>query len=370
MIILSLKKNNRLQKIYSAKHVFNGQEFLKDHAVVVNEGIVSEILPIEHLAGLKVNFHSEYIAPSFIDAQIYGARNKLFSAYPSPETLQLMYEHCRENGTSQFLPTVATNTEEVVLKCIDAVREYWKIGGKGVLGLLLEGPWINPIKRGAHVENLIRCPTPIDVGQLLEKGKGVIKMITLAPEVCSKEVIELILSYGIIISAGHSNAKFTQATDAFDNGITAVTHLFNAMSAFHHRDVGLPGAAFQHNLVMASIIADGYHVDFTALKIARQLMGGRLFLITDAVTETSEGLYQHVKEENYYTSGGILSGSSLTMLKAIQNCYFKASIDLRECLRMASLYPAKMLGLKTGILEKGSMADFILLNENIELMQG
>lgn len=277
-----------------------------------------------------------------------------------------IYQHCLEGGTGKFLPTVATNTEDVVFSCIDAVNEYWQNGGKGVVGLHLEGPWINHQKRGAHTEELITYPTLASVGHLLEYGKGVIKMITLAPEVCGREVIELILSHGIILSAGHSNATFKEATNAFDMGITAVTHLYNAMSAFHHRDVGLPGATFHNNSVMASVIADGYHVDFMAIKLAKKLMGDRLFLITDAVTETNQGNYQHILEGNKYTSAGILSGSALTMLQAVKNCIKKAAIEPQESLRMASLYPARMLGITGGLLLPGSDSGLLMLDENME----
>src|SRR5437868_7320124 len=124
-------------------------------------------------------------------------------------------------------------------------------------------------------------------------GKGVIKMITLAPEVCSDEVIDCILSHNVIISAGHSNATYPQAMRCFEKGITAVTHLYNAMSGLHHREPGLVGAGFDAMTVMASIIPDGHHASFAAIRIAKKIMGERLFAITDAVTETSEGYYEH-----------------------------------------------------------------------------
>ena len=109
-------------------------------------------------------------------------------------------------------------------------------------GLHLEGPWINPVKRGAHIEALVQKPKIEDVREILEYGKGIIKTITLAPEMCSQEVTELIHSYGIIISAGHSNATYNEAVQSFENGVSAVTHLFNALSALHHREPGLVGA--------------------------------------------------------------------------------------------------------------------------------
>ena len=193
--------------------------------------------------------------------------------YPDTDALYKLKEYCEKGGAAYCLPTAATNTLEVFYKCIDAVRAYWNEGGEGILGLHIEGPWINPIKRGAHIESLIHSPTVKEVSDLLEYGKDVIKMITLAPEVCSKEVITLIQSHDIVISAGHSNATYKEAMQAFSNGIKIVTHLYNAMSALQHREPGLVGATFNNENVMASIIPDGHHVDYAAIRIAKKIMG-------------------------------------------------------------------------------------------------
>jgi N-acetylglucosamine-6-phosphate deacetylase len=174
--------------------------------------------------------------------QIYGAYGKLLAAYPEADSLFKLNEYCRKGGAAFCLPTIATNTLEVFHRSIDAVRDYWKQDGKGILGLHPEGPWINPIKRGAHIESLIHSPSLKEAEELLNYGKGVIKMITLAPEVCSKEIIDLILSHNIIVSAGHSNATYNEAIQGFENGITTVTHLYNAMSPLQHRAPGLVGA--------------------------------------------------------------------------------------------------------------------------------
>src|SRR6476659_740662 len=131
-----------------------------------------------------------------------------------------------------------------------------------------------------------------EVEALVRYGKGIIRMITLAPEVCSRDVIEYLTSENIILSAGHSNATYQEGIDAFNAGIPVATHLFNAMSAFHHREPGLPAAVMQHNKVMASIIPDGHHVDFDVISIAKKVMNDRLFIITDAVTETTIGPYR------------------------------------------------------------------------------
>jgi N-acetylglucosamine-6-phosphate deacetylase len=353
-------------QIYSANKLFTGSCFLTDHAIVSDNGIISKIVPVSEVR--HVNRHAHYIIPSFVDVQIYGAHDKLFSVYPSVKTLQLMYEHCRKGGTSHFLPTVATNTHEVMYRCMDAVKEYWEQGGLSVMGLHLEGPWINPARRGAHIEAFIRKPLLAEVKEVLEYGKEVIKMITIAPELCTKEVIDLMLSYKIIISAGHSNATFEEANSGFNNDITAVTHLFNAMSPFHHRDIGLPGAAFHHPTVKASIIADGHHISYPAIKTAWKIMGERLFLITDAVTSTDEGPYQHKLEGDKYTSAGILSGSALTMLQAVKNCIQFCGIDVEDALRMGSLIPARLINIEAGELLGGRPAHFKMLDEEMNII--
>lgn len=356
---------------YSADKIFTGKEIINDGAVIVKNNFIEDIVPIQKLrTGVTVIQHAPLLAPAFIDIQIYGAASKLFSVYPDADTLYKMKAHCNGGGTKYFLPTIATNNSDVFHKGIDAIKEYWKQGGTGVLGLHIEGPWINKIKRGAHIESFIHSPQMDEVAELSEYGKGIIKIITLAPEVCSKEIIDLIKSYGILISAGHSNGAYEEMNTAFANGIHLATHLFNAMSALHHRKPGFPAAAMLHPDVMASIVADGYHVDFNMIRLAKKLMGERLFLITDAVTATTEPPYPHELKGDKYESNGILSGSALTMMKAVKNCTEKCNISLEESLRMASLYPAQALGIdnETGKIEKGYKADFVLMNKNFEVI--
>lgn len=266
---------------------------------------------------------------------------------------------------------MATNTYEIFYKCIDAVKDYWSKGGKGVIGLHAEGPWINKAKKGAHIEEYIHAPTLHQAKSLLEYGKNVISMITLAPEVCSTEVIELIQLYGVIISAGHSNATFAEANDGFSKGIHTATHLYNAMSPLQHRAPGMAGAIMNHSNVMSSIVPDGYHVDFAAISIAKKVMKDRLFFITDAVTETHEGPYPHQLDGDKYVSNGILSGSALTIAKCVKNCVEKAGIELSEALRMASLYPARVMRLdkELGKIAKGYKAEFVVMDENFEVVE-
>jgi len=356
-----------------AGQIFTGEEWLVDHAVIVEEEIISEIVTKENIPAQArlINHGNNFLAPSFIDLQIYGAKSFLLAVKPTAEAIEKIYEYCKEGGADFFQPTVATNTNDVLHNCIDAVRDYWNKGGKGVIGLHLEGPWISKAKRGAHIEAFIHSPTFEEAKALLEYGKGVISMITVAPEVCSTEVVDLISSYGVIVSAGHSNASFQQATDAFNKGIPAATHLYNAMSPLQHREPGIVGAVMHHPSVMSSIVADGYHVDFPAISIAKKVMQERLFFITDAVTETTEGYYPHQFEGEKYVSTGILSGSALTMAKCVKNGVHKVGIELSEALRMASLYPAQVMKIdnQLGRIAKGYKAAFVVLNDQLDVVE-
>jgi N-acetylglucosamine-6-phosphate deacetylase len=173
----------------------------------------------------------------------------------------------------------------------------------------------------------------------------------------------------VTVAAGHSNATFREATDGFAWGIATATHLFNAMSPLHHRDPGLPGAVFSSDKACASIIADGIHVDFTVLTMAKKIMKERLFLISDAVEENDHGAYQHVRQHDRYTlPDGTLSGSRLTMHTAVKNCVTHAGISSEEALRMASFYPAQLIkATDRGVIAPGARADLIVMNNDLEL---
>lgn len=357
-------------KAYIADQIFTGENWLNHHAVIVGQRKVKELVPVQSLPSsiITEQFDECILAPAFIDLQIYGAYGRLLAVYPEADSLFKLKEYCEKGGAAFCMPTVATNTVEVFYKCIDAIKDYWNKGGEGVLGLHIEGPWINPVKRGAHIESLIHLPSFTEVDELLSYGKGIIKIITLAPEQCSKEIIDRIMLDNIIISAGHSNATYEQAKACFANGITAVTHLYNAMSPLQHRHPGLVGAAMDDAKARASIIPDGHHVDYAAIRIAKKAMGERLFVITDAVTETTEGFYPHQLAGDKYEAANILSGSALTMTKALQNLVNHAGIELGEALRMCSLYPAQVIQSDTGLgrIAPGYNAEIVILNKHFE----
>jgi N-acetylglucosamine-6-phosphate deacetylase len=184
-----------------------------------------------------------------------------------------------------------------------------------------------------------------------------------------QEVIDYLHAQGIIISSGHSNATYEQGKAFLNKPIPAVTHLFNAMPQMHHREPGYIPAIFEER-PYTSIVADGNHVDFAMIRLAKRELGDKLFLITDAVTAATEGTYQHrLLGDKYVMPDGTLSGSSLTMLKAVQNCVQKVGIALTEAVNMASLYPAQLASKTTkGKIEAGFDADVIIFNDQFETL--
>ena len=359
---------------FIAREIFTGKDIQTGKAVLVRDGKIVDIVPNSEIpAGYRQKELSGYmLAPAFVDLQIYGGNGQLFSSELTTQALDAVYEYCLQGGCTRFMITIATNSIEKCLRSFEVAREYQRHGGKGLMGVHLEGPYINPAKKGAHIEKYIKKPTRDEVAKLLEKGKGVFKMITLAPEQCEPEIVALLQENNILVSAGHSNATYGQAIDGFYRGIPAATHLFNAMSPLQSREPGMVGAIYDHTDVCASIVCDGIHVDFASVRISKKVMGERLFFITDAVTEIQYGEYLHVwKGDRYTLPDGTLSGSALSMLQAVKNGVEKAGIPLPEALRMASLYPARLAGHtgQWGTLEPGAHADMILLDDQLNLMQ-
>ena len=313
------------------------------------------------------DLNGAYLAPGFIDLQIYGSGGKLFAGKPEVAALQRMEDDLLNQGTIGFFATIGTNTNDIVEAGIAAAKEYRSNARGNFWGIHLEGPYLNPAKRGAHPEKYIKKATLSEVKGWVEQADGVITMITIAPELQDQEVVDYLHAQGIIISSGHSNATYEQGKGFLNNPIPAVTHLFNAMPQMHHREPGYIPAIFEEK-PYASIVADGNHVDWAMIRLAKRELGDRLYLITDAVTAATEGTYQHQLVGNKYVMpDGTLSGSSLTMLKAVQNCVEYVGIDLAEAVNMASLYPAELASKKTkGRVEVDYDADLIVFNDKYE----
>ena len=351
---------------YSTKALFTGSEWLNDIVVHIENELVVGI----DQNGFDTNNAIPFIIPALIDLQLYGAGGKLLSEFPEKETIEKVYQTCLEGGTGFFQPTIASQSMDIIYASIDAVKAYKATGGKDCIGLHLEGPWIHTNKKGAHDVSVIRVPNMEEVESILAYGADAISMITLAPEICTPAIIKTIQDAGIIVSAGHTNASYENAMQFFNDGIPVATHLFNAMSSFQHRAPGVVGALFDHPTAMSSIIADGYHVDYAAIRVAKKIMGDRLFCITDAVTETSTGLYQHTLVGDKYESAGTLSGSALTQLKSIKNLVEHVGIPLGEAIRMCTVYPAKVIQGKNmdGTIAINKKANLLCLSADLSVL--
>ncbi len=363
-----------MKTAYVNSKLFNGDRFIYDVAVLTDDGIIIDLVHASEVPADYVQKDSgnKILSPAFIDLQIYGGLGKMFSHEPGTEAISATKEYCNQGGAGYFMITMATNSIEKFLQGIEAVKQNWKEGGEGCLGLHLEGPYLNSAKKGAHIEKYIHQPTEKEIEQLLEAGEGIIKMMTLAPEQCEPSIIKRLQQAGILVSAGHTDATYQQAMDAFDAGLPVATHLFNAMSPFLHRAPGMVGAIFDHPRAKCSIVCDGIHVNFAAVRISHRIMQDRLFFITDAVTEVKEGEYIHLLQGDRYTlPDGTLSGSSLTMLKCVYNGINYAGIPHEVALSMATSIPASLIdpSLMIGKIEKGYKAQFALIDENYETVE-
>jgi N-acetylglucosamine-6-phosphate deacetylase len=347
--------------------IFTGKSELKGKTLLIENDSIRSISDALIPTGTRIiDCQGNYIAPGLIDLQVAGGGGYLFSENLTGEALKAINGSITKSGTTGFLLVLPTNSFDVYRKAINVVKEN---PHQALLGLHMEGPYINPAKRGAHMQNYIKKPDKVEIKELLEKANGVVKMITLAPEVCDREFIRLLKDYGVVVSAGHSNATFEEAIKGFEWGIQSTTHLFNGMSPFHHRDSGLPGATFESDNISAGIIADGIHVAWDTLSISKKIMKERLYLVTDAVEENTHGAYLHVRQKDRFTlPDGTLSGSKLSMIEAVKNCVKYAGIPLEEALRMASTYPAGVIKVAgKGEIAPGCKADLVIFNKDLEI---
>ena len=349
-------------KIFTSKEIIENKILLiegdKIGNIITEEFIESECQIID-LQGLN-------IAPSFIDIQIYGGGGSLFNSATTEETIRKTYQEIRQSGTTHFQITLSSTPLAKILEAIDVAKNYLKNGGKGLAGLHLEGPYFSFPKKGAHVAEFIRKPTDEELKIVIQACLGLPTYMTIAPEEFTDLQLEMLLESDILVAAGHSSATYQQAKYSFQKGIKRVTHLFNAMSQLQGREPGLVGATYDSE-VWASIIPDGIHVDFASVRVSKNMMNKRLFIITDAVTDDISGDYKFVNVGTHFTdTKGILSGSALTMMRGVKNCVEKVGIPLAESLRMASTYPAEVLNLQhnLGKIQQGYHANLVIFNDD------
>ena len=351
--------------------IFDGQSLQEQHCVVVQHGVVETVCHLSQLpAGIPVchDLQGNTLIPGFIDIQVNGGGGVLFNNAPTVETLRTMAAAHRRFGTTGFLPTLITDSEAVMVQAIDAVQQALTDAVPGVLGIHLEGPFLGAARRGVHDAERFCRLAERHIG-LLSSLQGGKTLVTLAPEQASPELIEKLVAQGVIVSVGHSDASYDQTRLALAAGATGFTHLFNAMSPLQSREPGVVGAALEDSDSWFGIIADGHHVHPAAfhIAVAAKQRGGAL-LVTDAMATvgSEEGCFSLygeticVEDGRLQNSAGALAGSHLNMLSAVDNACRFAHIDWLEAVRMASVYPARALGLESrhGAIRPGAVASF------------
>ena len=370
--------------------VFTGDEWLTGASVRVDNGRIGEILTDNTTvsdAATIIDLNGDYLIPGLVDLQLYGGSDLFLNDQPTPETVRHIYDSHARNGTTTLLPTIHSTSLDIMRQSMKAVATVRDENPFGVPGIHIEGPYFNPIKRGAHSTAYVRTPAEGELETLFSTNADVIRILTLAPEILTNSQLETIKKLkhaNTLLSLGHSNATYEQATAAFNEGIPLATHLYNAMRGFESREPGVVGAVFDHPTVRASIIADSYHCSLTTIRIAYRLLcrdGGpeRLFLISDALFanpprpnfELGQFVVHYEPDTagpgRYVNNEGNLAGSAITLIDCVKIAVEQAGIPLTNALRMASTIPAEIIGLgnQLGRIQSGYVANLVRLDKSL-----
>jgi N-acetylglucosamine-6-phosphate deacetylase len=346
--------------------------FESDRCLLIEDGRISALVPIAQCpAGVERLTLEGDLVPGFIDLQVNGGGGVLFNDEPTVEGIEAIGRAHRKFGTTGFLPTLISDDLEIVDRGMRAVEAAIEQGVPGVLGIHIEGPFISTEKRGIHDVSKIRQIGAEAVELLTSLRRGV-TLVTLAPEAASPEVIRALTGGGVIVAAGHTAASYEQVHEALDAGLSGFTHLFNAMSQLVGRAPGVVGAALESD-AWCGIIADGFHVHPASLRVALRAKGpDRLVLVTDAMPIVGTQLTEfrlgdrliQLKDGRLTGEDGTLAGSNLDMAAAVANAVRLLQIAPPTAIRMASLNPARALGIDgtTGAIAPGLRADLVLVD--------
>lgn len=358
--------------------IYTGYEILDNHAVIIDGDKIAKICKQEQLpTDITIkDLQGANVAPGLIDIQVNGCGGVQFNETLdalSIETLEAMQATNLVYGCTSYLPTLITSTDEFMIKAVNVMREYLAKHPNQALGLHLEGPYINPEKKGIHNINYIRQPSQ-EMIDFLCANADVIKIITLAPEKVDAKHIKQLCDAGIHVSVGHSNGHYDDCRRGFNAGIRLGTHLFNAMPYITGREPGVVGAIYDEPEVYVGIIADGQHVSWANIRNSHKIKQDHLILITDAMLLAGSNLTSGVFADKtiYYKDGrcvdenGTLGGSALTMIEAVKNAVEYVGIALDEALRMATLYPAKAIGVdkQLGTISESKIANLVIFNRD------
>jgi N-acetylglucosamine-6-phosphate deacetylase len=349
--------------------VLEGQTLLFDTQILAVDTSVN-------LEGVEIiDAEGAYVSAGFIDIHIHGSGGAdVMDA--TPEALERISRTLVQTGTTAFLATTMTMSQSKIENALENVRTARaSLSGAVLVGVHLEGPFINPLKHGAQDVQYVQHPTL----SWLERYSDEVRMITLAPEVDGGMAFVEACRWKyphMVLSIGHSEASYSQSQQGFDAGISHVTHLFNAMPAYHHREPGIVGACFDRDDVTCDIIADLVHTHPHHLRLTHRMKRDNVILITDAMRA---GCMQHgtydlggrkvkVSEGRAVLEDGTLAGSVLRMNDALKYMVAYGGMSLPEAVRSVTLLPAKKLGLSKGSLKQGYDADIVMFDEDFSII--
>ena len=362
--------------------VFDGLELHSGLAVLLEGDRVSALLAEADIPDSVTQRHDlagHILAPGLIDIQVNGGGGVMFNDAPSVETIRRIGAAHRRFGTTGFLPTLISTDFDTMKLAIEAVGQAMFEGVPGVLGIHLEGPFLNADKRGIHNADRF-CQLDETAFEMLTSMKDGCTLVTIAPEKTGTDMISRLTERGVLVFGGHSAATYEQVRKALRAGMRGFTHLFNAMSPFEPRAPGMVGAALHDRNSWFGIIADGQHVHPASFAVAvAAKRRGYSLLVTDAMATVGSDSRSFSFDGNQITAvdgccktaSGLLAGSNLDMISAVRNAARFAGLEPSEALRMASSYPAEALGLdkELGYIRPGFKASFIEVDENLNLFR-
>jgi N-acetylglucosamine-6-phosphate deacetylase len=365
---------------FTGARVFDGESFQDGMAVVVEGQRISQFIPETELAaGVERRaLAGGLLIPGFIDVQVNGGGGALLNRNPSVDVVKTIADSHRRFGTVGLLPTVITDAPEVTAAAIAAVRAARAQGVANVLGIHVEGPFLDPARKGAHDPHYIRGLSDGDVKLLANADCGTV-MLTVAPNKVPPETIRKLVASSIRVSLGHAEANYTDVRAALDAGASSFTHLFNAMSQMTGREPGMVGTALADDKSFIGIITDGLHVHDISLKLAlKTTIHDRFMLVTDAMPPAAGGPGEFELQGRSVSrvngrlqlSDGTLAGSNLTMDESVRYCVNHLGLPLASALQMASRNPARFLGRgDLGCIAPGALASLVHLDENLNVIQ-
>lgn len=360
--------------------VDNGWLLLQDGLIAV-VGASAEPHPELREGTYSLNGNGGYVLPGFIDIHVHGGAGFDFMTASEDELMDITRFHM-ENGTTAMLATTVTASREELTEVLDRVTAYINkpMEYAQLLGVHLEGPFVNPKWKGAQNEAHMVVPQPQWLEEWAASYPGIIKMQTLAPELeGATDYISLLKENGIVAACGHTDASFDEIQHAAEHGLSHAVHTFNAMRALHHREPGTVGAVMLNSGITGEVIADGQHVHPAAIKLLLQAKGSDgVVLVTDAISAAGmpDGNYELgslpvIVEQGTarLKDGGSLAGSTLTMIKGFHYMINEVGVSITEASRIASLNPARVLGISSeyGSLEVGKRADVLLLDRELNI---